>query len=335
MQDLSFSYDQETVNGESKCDAGHAHPVRGFPGAGTLRLRSPELTSDQLAPFIGKSSGVSNPYAPNFSPDSYAGMPDMADQYLSPSVYGSENIMSYPVTADPSFSATDYFPAYTAMQEDLPLPQQPSAYMTGAQADPMAWDVPMPSDLSTISHPASDNWSLDMLSMGTNIPPPGTTCPSYVSVPSPCELSCPSTPDFLPIQQFEDPFQPTESKKTKGEEELVGMGLYSQPNGTLARAPQSKSGKGLKLEETFTPSEEDKDEADAEAEEVQQFQPPPPSYAENAPTIRPSKQQPRQPLNLLQRSFFFDHDEADQQPMAAQPFTTFNQPCMNYGYGWF
>ncbi|KAJ5558327.1 hypothetical protein N7461_002299 [Penicillium sp. DV-2018c] len=288
-------------------------------------------------PSPARSRGFSDPRTPNFTPDSYAGMPDVTDQYFSPSIYGSESIMSYPVTADPSFSGNDYFPVYTAMQEDLPLPQPPSAYMAGAQVDPMAWDVPMPTDLSTISHPASDNWSLDMLSMGSNIPPPDTTCPSYVSVPSPGELSGPSTPDFLPIQQCENSFQPMESKKTKGEEELVGMGLYTQPNGTLARAPQSKSGKGLKLEETFTPEEEDKDgEADAEAEENEQFEPQQQNYAEAAPTIRPSKQQPRQALNLLQRSFFFDHDEADQQPMAvAQPFTTFNQPCMSYGYGWF
>jgi hypothetical protein len=289
-------------------------------------------------PSSARTRGISNPYSPNFTPDSYTGMPGMADQYLSPSVYGGENIMSYPVTADPSFSANDYYPVYAAMQEDLPLPQNPSAYMTGSQVEPMAWDVPMLADLSTISHPASDNWSLDMLSMGTNIPPPETTCPSYVSVPSPGELSGPSTPDFLPIQQFENPFQPMESKKTKGEEELVGMGLYSQPNGTLARAPQSKAGTGLKLEETFTPSEEDKDgEADAEAEEIEQYQSTQQqTYAEAAPTIRQSKQQPRQALDLLQRSFFFDHDEADQQPMAvAQPFTTFNQPCVSYGYGWF
>lgn len=294
-------------------------------------------------PSSARTRGFSNPYNSQFPSDSYAGMGTMSDQYLSPAVYGGENIMSYPMTADPSFSPNDYFPMYSGMQEDLPLPEH--AFMTGSQVEPMAWDVaPMPSDLSTMSHPASDNWTLDMLSMGTNIPPPETTCPSYVSVPSPGELSGPSTPDFLPIQQFETPFQPmVEPKKAgKGEEELVGMGLYSQPNGTLARAPQSKSGKGLKLEETFTPSEEEDedDETDAVAENNEQYQSPQQSIPCNDParTIRQSpfvsKQQPKQALNLLQRSFFFDHD-ADQQAMAtAQPFAGYNQPCMNYGYGW-
>jgi hypothetical protein len=294
-------------------------------------------------PSSARARGLSNPYTSDFPSDSYAGMRAVPDQYLTPAVYGGEDIMSYPVTADPSFSP-DYLPIYPTMQEDLPLPQHTPGFMTGSQVGPMGWDVAMSTDMSTMSHPASDNWSLDMLSMGTNIPPPETTCPSYVSVPSPGELSGPSTPDFLPIQQFENPFQPSaETKKSgKGEEELVGMGLYSQPNGTLARAPQSKSGEGLKLEETFTPSDEDKDsEEDAEVEIIGQQELPqqPTTYHESAPTIRQSnftsKQQPRQALNLLQRSFFFDDDDTDQQPMtAAQPFAGFNQPCMNYGYGW-
>ncbi|CAG8909078.1 unnamed protein product [Penicillium egyptiacum] len=294
-------------------------------------------------PSPARTRGLSNPYISDFPSDSYADMGTVPDQYLNSAVYGGENIMSCPVTADPSFSP-DYFPVYPTMQEDLPLPQHTPALMTGSQVEPMGWDmVAMSTDMS-ISQPVSDNWNLDMLSMGTNIPPPETTCPSYVSVPSPGELSYPSTPDFLPIQQFENPFQhTTEPKKTgKGEEELVGMGLYSQPNGTLARAPQSKSGEGLKLEETFTPSDEDKDgEEDAEVEIIGEHELPqqPNTYHEPASTIRQSKftskQQPRQALNLLQRSFFFDHDDADQQPMTAtQPFAGFNQPCMNYGYGW-
>ncbi|KAJ5952032.1 uncharacterized protein N7479_010445 [Penicillium vulpinum] len=290
-------------------------------------------------PSSARTRGLSNPYFSDFPSDSYSSMGTMSDQYLNPAIY-TENIMSYPMTADPSFSPNDYFPIYSTMQEDMPLPQNTPTLMTGSQVDHMGWDLnSMSTDMSTMSHPASDNWNLDMLSMGTNIPPPETTCPSYVNVPSPGELSGPSTPDFLPIQQFEDPFQLTaELKKTGKEEELVGMGLYSQPNGTLARAPQSKLGEGLKLEETFTPSDEDKDSETDEIEIIEENElPQQQNYSDNAPTIRQShfapKQQPRQALNL--RSFFFDHDDTDQQQMTAtQPFAGFNQPCMNYGYGW-
>ncbi|KAJ5177727.1 uncharacterized protein N7500_000426 [Penicillium coprophilum] len=287
-------------------------------------------------PSSARTRGLSTSYISNFPSDSYAGMGPMSDQYLNSAVY-NENIMSYPMTADPAFSPNDYFPVYSTMQDNLSLPQQTSSLMTGSQLDPMGWDFSaMSTDMLTMSHPASDNWNLDMLSMGTNIPPARDNMPKLR------ELSGPSTPDFLPIQQYENPFQiiPEPRKTGKAEEELVGMGLYSQPNGTLARAPQSKSGEGLKLEETFTPSDEDKDAEGDEVEITEQNQlPQQPTYHESAPTIRqsnfPSKQQPKQARNLLQRSFFFDHDGTDQQPMAAaQPFAGFNQPCMNYGYGW-
>ncbi|EKV10743.1 hypothetical protein PDIG_24080 [Penicillium digitatum PHI26] len=293
-------------------------------------------------PSSTRTRGLSNPYISDFPSDGYAGMGPVSDQYPNSANYCDENILSYSITADPSFSP-GYFPIYSTMQEDLPLPQHMPAVMSSSQIDSMGWDVAaMSTDLSTMSHPASDIWNFDMLSMGTNIPPPETTCPSYVNVPSPGDLSGPSTPDFLPIQQFEDPFQLTaEPKKTaKGEEELVGMGLYSQPNGTLARAPQSKSGEGLKLEETFTPSDEDKDDETDEVEIIGQHEvPQQPTYHESASTIRQShftsKQQPKQALNFFQRSFFFDTDDTDQQPMAVvQPFAGFNQPCLNYGYGW-
>ncbi|KAJ6083589.1 hypothetical protein N7467_007724 [Penicillium canescens] len=295
-------------------------------------------------PSSARTRGLSNPQCmPDYISDNYAGIGPLPDQYLNSAVYGGDDFMSYPMTADPSFSPNSYFPVYSDMQEELPLPQQPTTLsMTGSQVEPMPWDVTaMSTDFSAMSQPASDNWTLDMLSMGTNIPPPETTCPSYVSVPSPGEMSGPSTPDFLPIQQFEDPIQPIAVPKKAGkpEEELVGMGLYNQPNGTLARAPQSKSGKGLKLEETFTPSDEDKDdEADAEAESVGQQSPQQPVVSDELAPVHQStfipKQQPKQALNLLHRSFFFEHDDADQHSMTAQPFAALNQPCMSYGYGW-
>ncbi|KAJ5312705.1 hypothetical protein N7508_003535 [Penicillium antarcticum] len=295
-------------------------------------------------PSSARTRGLSNPQCmPDYTSDNYAAMGPLSDEYLNSAVY-SDNFMSYPMTADPSFSPNSYFPVYSDMQEELPLPQQPTTLsMTGSQVEPMPWDVTaMSTDLLAMSQPASDNWTFDMLSMGTNIPPPETTCPSYVSVPSPGEMSGPSTPDFLPIQQFEDPFQPIAEPKKAGkpEEELVGMGLYNQPNGTLARAPQSQPGKGLKLEETFTPSDEDQDgeaDVDAESESVGHQSPQQPAVSQPAPVHQSTfipKQQPKQALNLLHRSFFFENDDADQQCMTAQPFAALNQPCMSYGYGW-
>ncbi|KAJ5872137.1 uncharacterized protein N7529_004490 [Penicillium soppii] len=324
----------------------HAMPSQYQPSLEEALFASASRNSRPTSwhPSSARNRGLSNPqYYPDFTADNYAGMGAFDQQYLPSAVYGGDDIMAYPMTADAAFSSNDYFPVYSDMQDDLPLPQQtPALSMTGSQVEPMTWDFTMP-DLS-VMHPTSDNWNFDMLSMGTNIPPPETTCPSYVSVPSPGEMSGPSTPDFLPIQQFEDNFQPpVELKKTaKAEEELVGMGLYSQPNGTLAKAPQSKAGEGLKLEETFTPSDEDKDgeaETDVESDEQQPSPQQPNRYNEpmqmaQSNFISKQQQQPKQALNMLQRSFFFDHDEDQQAMTAAQPFASLNQPCMSYGYGW-
>lgn len=246
------------------------------------------------------------------------------------SVYGSENMLSYPMSADTTLSPDSYIPFYLDTSDTMPLQQT----MPNSQAEPMAWDtISNPVDMSTMQT-TSDGWSLDMLSMA-NIPPPETTCPSYASVPSPGELSGPSTPDFLPIQQFDSPASIQEKKQGKPEEELVGMGLYSQPNGTMSQPQQGILGKGLKLEETFSPSDDEKDEDDDEndMEPVSQ-QSMPQQPAPMPQHVSQSRQYTQPALNLLHKSFFFDHDDMDQQAVPSAPFAHLNQSCMSYGYGW-
>lgn len=255
----------------------------------------------------------------------------------------TDSMMSYPVSAGPTFP-TEYFPAYSDLQDSMPFQQQTSSLsMAGSQVEPITWDTTANTDYSAMYQP-SDTWSLDMLSMANNIPPAETTCPSYASVPSPGEMSGPSTPDFLPIQHFDDDQSFTQKKAGKPEEELVGMGLYSQPNAP-GQVHQETPGKGLKLEETFSPSDDEDDEADAEGEvdeEVNVSGSTQPQFSpqEQLPMAQHSnfpipKQSSKQALNLLHKSFFFDHDDSDQHAMAAaQPFTNLNQPCMTYGYGW-
>lgn len=257
-------------------------------------------------------------------------------------VYGTDNMLSYPISAGPTYSP-GYLPIYPDMQETMSLPRQtPSLSMPGSQVEPMAWDLNATNtDLSTMTQTTSDGWSLDMLSMA-NMPPAETACPSYASVPSPGDLSCPSTPDFLPIQQFDDDFG-TGQKDGKPEEELVGMGLYSQPDGSMVHAQPGTLGKGLKLEETFSPSDEEKGDGSADADDIANNSEP--MLQQNSPedfasvtqqsNWPHSKQPSKQALNLLHKSFFFDRDDLDQQAMTtAQPFANLNQPCMSYGYGW-
>ena len=291
-------------------------------------------------PSSVRARGLSNPTCgPNFAWENYATMGAFPDQSMNGyPAHTNDNMISYPVSAGPTCSP-GYLSLYPEVHNPMPLSQQTAALsMPGSQVEPMAWDVAATNmDMSNMTQTTSDGWSLDMLSMA-NIPPAETTCPSYASVPSPGELSGPSTPDFLPIQQFDHP-APQEQKKDKAEEELVGMGLYSQPDGSRIQARQGTLGKGLKLEETFSPSDDEKDDGSADGDEVNehvQLSAPqemaPMSHASN---FAVPKQPSKHAMNLLHKSFFFDHDNLDQQAMtAAQPFASLNQPCMNYGYGW-
>ncbi len=294
-------------------------------------------------PSSARSRGLSNPLGlTDYASENYV-MGAMHDQPING--LATDSMMSNPLSAGLTFPV-GYFPTYTDMQDSLSFQQQtPSLPMAGSQVEPITWDTTVDFDYSGMTQPASDAWSLDMLSMANNIPPAETTCPSYASVPSPGEMSGPSTPDFLPIQQFDDEPASTQKKASKPEEELVGMGLYSQPSNALGQMHQETLGKGLKLEETFSPSDDEDDEVDAEGEVdeeagdlrstqpelTQQAQLPMAQYS-NLPI---PKQSSKQALNLLHKSFFFDHDDADQHGMAAaQPSASLNQPCMTYGYGW-
>lgn len=274
----------------------------------------------------------------------YPGIVGAPDQMNAFPVYANDNMVPYGMTNGPAYSP-GYLPMYSdPMQEAIPMPQPtPALSMPGSQVEQTAWDFTTTNnDFSNIAQTTSDGWSLDMLSMA-NIPPAETTCPSYASVPSPGELSGPSTPDFLPVQQFEDVSTSTQSKKgAKAEEELVGMGLYNQPERTLAQTQAGSVGKGLKLEETFSPSDDEKEDSGEDVEDLQQDQQ---TIPEQPATMIQQHQQPQQQmpvhkqqsksgLNLLHKSFFFDHDDLDQQPMpVAQPFANLSQPCMSYGYG--
>jgi hypothetical protein len=310
--------------------------------AAILASATPNSRPISWHPSSARSRGLSNPVClPDYASENFV-MSTMPDQPMNG--LPTDTMMPYPVSAGPTFP-TEYFPAYSDMQDSMPFRQQTASLaMAGSQVEPIAWDTTANTDYSAMYQSASDAWSLDMLSMANNIPPAETTCPSYASVPSPGEMSGPSTPDFLPIQHFDDEPPFTQKKAGKPEEELVGMGLYSQPN-ALSQVQQETPGKGLKLEETFSPSDDEDDEADADGEIDEEVNVPEStqtqySAQEHLPMAQHSnfsisKQSSKQALNLLHRSFFFDHDDSDQHAMAAaQPFTNLNQPCMTYGYGW-
>ena len=223
--------------------------------------------------------------------------------------------------------SNDSFAPFTTYQEPAPIQQSGFMPMDAPQVDP-GWDVAAPT-MSAMPPPMPECWAFDMMSMNNSIPSADVAPSSYESVPSSGCLTGPSTPEFLPIQKFDDEpsLADVSLNNQESENELIGMGLYNSP-GMLESSRQGVSGKGLKLEETFTPSsdnedEDNKDTDDAEADEEQD-------------DVEPIKQPVKPPVNLLQKSFFFEDDDLESHAISdTQPFIGFgDQSCISYGYGW-
>ncbi|GIJ86219.1 hypothetical protein Asppvi_005101 [Aspergillus pseudoviridinutans] len=246
-----------------------------------------------------------------------------------PVTYGGDDILpAYPASDAAMFSSLSGMEDPTIMQQQY-LPQT-----NGSQVEPITWDSGA-SILSAIAPPMSEGWSFDMMSLNSSIPGADVAGSTYESAPS----SGPPTP-FLPIQQFDEP----DAVEEKPEDELVGMGLYSNPDASLNASLTGLSGKGLKLEETFTPSPDDETEnqdADGEDDDLQETAEKQASNSVDArqPQLGPQTyaQSVKPAENMLNKSFFFEDDgrlDQDGGLVPQQFFSLENQPCMNYAYGW-
>lgn len=194
-----------------------------------------------------------------------------------------------------------------------------------------AWDGGLP-DLATISQPLSDGWPFDMMPLNDNIPSMDGT--GHDSVPSSGIITGPSTPDLLPFQAPEAQSEPDLSLETSdSEDELVGMGLYNQPE-SFPGSGQGMLGRGLKLEETFTPSSDDDDKETEDVEEDDND-----CTKQEPQGSDPIRQPAKPPMSMLSQSLLFDDDDSFDQHSVADSQLLFNlpslnAPCMNYGYGW-
>jgi hypothetical protein len=121
--------------------------------------------------------------------------------------------------------------------------------------------------------------------------------------------------------------------------ELVGMGLYDLPDSTSS---WNGTGKGLKLEETWQPPEDDDDdESDEEddASEASVEEPSPPLPQVSQPTQRlelPVHVKAQTPGSMDGQSFFFDEDETVSREWWYQPLKQTSMPVRDagLGYGW-
>jgi hypothetical protein len=150
---------------------------------------------------------------------------------------------------------------------------------------------------------------------------------TYTSAPDMYTGTAPPTPDLLATPRIANvKGQDSLAAGQTDDEVLVGMGLYdapsmphpaSLPGGQIVLPYRGSAGKGLKLEETFQPSNEDgSDEddgsSDDQAEEIDLNQPAP-----NATTYQ--KAILTDPMGaaaittLADQSFFFENDPDDDQ----------------------
>ncbi|RHZ43483.1 uncharacterized protein CDV56_102562 [Aspergillus thermomutatus] len=247
-----------------------------------------------------------------------------------PVTYGGEGILPAYPTSDAAM-----FSSLSGMEDPTTMQQQYLLQMNGSQVEPVTWDSGA-SSFSGMAPPISEGWSFDMMSMNSSIPSADVAGSNYESAPS----SGPPTPNFLPIQQFDEP----DAVEEKPEDELVGMGLYSHPDASLNGSLTGLSGKGLKLEETFTPSPDDETEnqdADGEDDDLQETAE---KQAGDSLDVRQPQLGPQthdQPVksaqNMLNKSFFFDDDgglDQDGGVVPQQFFSLESRPCLNYAYGW-
>lgn len=94
----------------------------------------------------------------------------------------------------------------------------------------------------------------------------------HESVASADDFTAPPTPDMVynHQQQLSALISTTQDNLDDGGDDLVGVGLYDEPSSLsfslLGGADNicHPTGKGLKLEETFTPADDDDEDGDAE-----------------------------------------------------------------------
>lgn len=152
--------------------------------------------------------------------------------------------------------------------------------------------------------------------------------------------------DFLPIQHPTEQEDPAvdEDMEDSGKE-LVGMGLYDlpDPSDQWGSLQGEATGKGLKLEETWQPPEEEDDDEeeagegegegdDASSENDEEELPQPPT--EHLPV--PTDLKPQTPGSMEGQSFFFEEDESIAKewwyPQLRQPTVPVRDAGI--GYGW-
>lgn len=277
-------------------------------------------------------------------------------QPVVPSTNGLENLSSYPITGD-SIPDTDFstFQLYGASSGN---PQCAFSQLNNSSSvDPVSWNMD-PSGFSCPPQESTQGWALDGMPLADGVPTSYIGDFGQESVQSSDDFTGPPTPNFLPIQHFpvdSDPCPDLTSKPASSGDELVGVGLYDEPDTSLVSDHsmlrglnefQGPKGKGLKLEETFTPSDDEEDGEEAEGGGDEETKESEGNEAGSHRTDSQHSQQEREMFdqsvnaatNMLGKSFLFDEPEdmmmVTSLPDCPQMMGVSEIPCSNLGYGW-
>ena len=279
----------------------HQRPMSWHPGGDVSHL--PSAPSQYQEPIPGHTIGQLERLAVN----------DIPTSSLQQSIHDAFS-MGYGYPLNPSTTPYSNASSVTSHHgrvgpdEDLPYDTYP-LYSVSDQAQPqcVAQSLMRPV-CGDVNHQLPQNWS---------------NASTDVLNPPPVIYAMPET-YFAPVQAPPKGTQRSRASdkaqiSKKKSKELVGMGLYddkesdfmSDLNSALNQDPSRDSlGKGLKLEETWQPPNEDEDEDDGDAystDEAEEFEEIPP---EPVPSIAPGTQKPFYPhTDLSNQSFFFDEDE--------------------------
>jgi len=142
--------------------------------------------------------------------------------------------------------------------------------------------------------------------------------------------------DFLPIQY---PTEQDEEMEEDDGEKLVALGLYDTPEPSLSWGGLVEAtGKGLKLEETWQPPEEDDDEerddADDASSEASVEEPSPPLPQQAQQLQMPVQLKSQTPGSMEGQSFFFDEDETVSKEWWFQQLKQPSMPVRDTGLGY-
>jgi hypothetical protein len=244
------------------------------------------------------------------------------EMYGTAAIYGLVTPVPYPISGDSI--TNEYFApldnsnyGFSMMPQQAPYtPSEPTGAM---QLDTTGWNCDMlPPQFMTET---PDQYWMPTNTLPMDYPMPYNQVLMNFGQQNSTDLTAPPTPEALPIQQFDESNDEVLELLAKPSgDDLVGMGLYDAPEevalgGDLLGGMNPSlliSGKGLKLEETFSPApvpEEDDEEADAEDDDDMGEEEKGDCLEQKQP--RPSDAQDVQPSTLDGHSFYFEEDDYD------------------------